>query len=253
MCGRFAITLPPDAMRRLFAYSDQPNFPSRRNIAPTQPIPIIRAERRDGLVGRRFQLARWAFLPSFAKDPKTFPLLFNARAEGLEFKPSFRNALRRRRCLVPADAFYEWHRTGSGKTARIQPYICRRTDGVTIGLAGLWETWMGPNGEEVDTACIVTTDANDTSAAIHPRLPVVIEQAQFSTWLNPDETATDAALTLLRPPVNDVLTFTPISDAVNKVDNDHPSIQEPIGRPLGVGRPARRVAEERPDDQPSLF
>ncbi len=239
MCGRFAITLPPAAMRSLFAYAEQPNFPPRFNIAPTQPIPIVRAAREECGIVRHFALARWAFLPSFVKDPKGFPVLFNARCEGLADKASFRNALRRRRCLVPADAFYEWHRTGSGKAARSQAYLCRRADGETMGLAGLWETWMGPNGEEVDTACIVTTEANAVSGAIHPRLPVVIERADWAAWLHPDDEAAEEAAALLRTPGDDVLAFVPVSDAVGKVDNDGSELMIPVGPALEPGRPAR--------------
>ena len=252
MCGRFAITLPPEAMRALFGYVEQPNFPARYNIAPTQPIPIVRTAREEGGIVRHFALVRWAFLPGFAKDPKVFPLLFNARAEGLGDKASFRNALRRRRCLIPADAFYEWHRTGSGRTARSQGYLCRRTDGETMGLAGLWETWMGPNGEEVDTACIVTSEANALSAAIHPRLPVVIERRDWSAWLDPDDDAAVAAATLLRSPGDEVLAFVPVSDAIGKVDNDRPEVQVPIGPALVLSQIRR--PPPRPDGgQASLF
>ena len=140
------------------------------------------------------------------------------------------------------DAFYEWHRSGTGKTARSQPYLCRRTDGETMGLAALWETWTGPNGEEVDTACIVTTEANALSGAIHPRLPVVLERADWATWLNPDDDATGDAQALLRSPGDDVLAFVPISSAVNKVDHDDPSVQEAVGPSLqleGQVQPAR--------------
>lgn len=249
MCGRFAITLPPEAMRRLFGYEEQPNFPPRRNIAPTQPIPIIRADGGETGVRRHFALARWAFLPSFVKDPKGFPLIFNARAEGLGGKASFRNALHRRRCIIPADAFYEWHRSGGGETAS-QPYLCRRADGRPLALAGLWETWTGPNGEEVDTACIITTAANDLSAAIHPRLPTIIEMKDLPTWLDPDETRADAAASLLTPAAVDTLTFVPIGTAVNKVDNEGPEVQVPIGPPLGreTARPFTKV-----ESRPSLF
>ena len=247
MCGRFAITLPPEAMRQLFGYIEQPNFPPRHNIAPAQPIPIVRAEVFDGRIARRFTLVRWGFLPGFVRDPKDFPLIFNARAEGLRDKASFRNAVRRRRCLVPADAFYEWQRGGSGKAAQRRPYICRRADGATMALAGLWETWTGPNGEEVDTACIVTTVANAVSAAVHPRLPVVLEQKDLGTWLDPDECTVEAAVALLRPPGDDVLTFAPVADLVNRAENDRPDIMLPIGAAL---QGAHRSAEP---SQPSLF
>ena len=239
MCGRFAITLPPQAMRALFGYIEQPNFPARYNIAPTQPIPIVRAAPKEGVIVRHFALARWGFLPGFVKDPKTFPLIFNARCEGLGDKASFRNAVRRRRCLVPADAFYEWHRTGAGKAARSQAYLCRRVDGETMGLAALWETWMGPNGEEVDTACIVTAEANALSGVIHPRLPVVLEREDWTTWLRPEDEAAGDAAALLRTPAAEVLAFVPVSDAVNKVDNDDPAVQEPVGPPLQLGAAPR--------------
>ena len=247
MCGRFALTLPPEAMRRLFAYEEQPNFPPRFNIAPTQPIAIVRAARHDNGVTRHFGLARWAFLPSFVKDPKVFPLLFNARAEGLDQKASFKNALRRRRCLIPADTFYEWHRVGSGKSATSQAYRCDRVEGGTMALAGLWETWMGPNGEEVDTACIVTTGGNGVSIAIHPRLPAIIEAADFAIWLSPDERDTDQAAALLRPASEELLRFVPIGDGVNKVANDGPAILQPTGAPLAM-KPMPPV-----EHQPSLF
>ena len=242
MCGRFAITLPPEAMRRLFGFVEQPNFPPRHNIAPTQPIPIVRTEIVDGEAARHFRLARWGFLPGFVKDPKDFPLLFNARAEGLADKASFRNALRRRRCLVPADAFYEWRRFGSGRAARSQPFIARRADCMPMALAGLWETWMGPNGEEIDTACIVTTAANGVSVAIHPRLPAMIEPGDVALWLDPDERAAGEAYALLRPAENDTLVFAPIGEAVNKAENDTPDIMVPTGPPLGA--PPKPLGEQ---------
>jgi putative SOS response-associated peptidase YedK len=248
MCGRYAITLPPEAMRQLFAYGEQPNFPPRYNIAPTQPIPIVRAERLNGATTRHFSLARWAFVPGFVKDPKTFALIFNARSEGLSEKPSFRNALRRRRCLMPADCFYEWQRFGSGKGAVARPFLFKRTDGEPLALAGLWETWSGPNGEEVDTACIITTDANGATSAIHPRLPAIIEPEAFDLWLEPDETYADEAAALLRPPGNDGLTFFAIGDAVNKVANDGQGVQLPLKEQPIVPR-----HEPEPPLQPSLF
>ncbi len=172
MCGRFAITLPPEAVRAFFDYVEQPNFPPRYNIAPTQPIPIVFARAHTGGAERHFLLTRWGFLPGFVKDPKTFPLLINARAEGVGEKASFRAALRRRRCLVVADGFYEWRRAAE-KGLR-QPYLIRRVNGEPMGFAGLWETWMDATGGEIDTACIITTNrqpADVQRARAHARDP----------------------------------------------------------------------------------
>src|SRR5712672_1125003 len=140
MCGRFVITSPPAALRQILGYIEQPDFPPRHNIAPTQPVPVIILE--NGV--RHFRLMRWGLLPGWVEDPRQFSLLFNARAETVMEKPAFRNAMKRRRCLIPADGFYEWRQEGGRK----RPYLVRPKDGGPIAFAGLWETWMGPNGEE---------------------------------------------------------------------------------------------------------
>lgn len=242
MCGRFAVTLPPEAVRRYFDYVEQPNFPPRFNIAPTQPVPIVRAERDpDGETRRHFRLVRWGFLPSFVKDPKDYPLVINARAETVAEKASFRNALRRRRCLFMADGFYEWRRPPAPRRKGdvVTPFLIRRCDRMPLGMAGLWETWMGPNGEEVDTACVLTTDANGVVAAIHDRMPVILERENFATWLSLDEEATRDAMALMRPAENDVLDMCEIGPAVNKVANDGAWIQDPAGdAPAPVAKPA---------------
>jgi putative SOS response-associated peptidase YedK len=144
MCGRYAITLPPEAVRAFFHYVEQPNFPPRYNIAPTQPTPIVRMQRGQAGKTRHFNLVRWGFLPGFVKDPKDFPLVINARSETVLDKPSFRNAMRRRRCIIIADAFYEWRRDinvkgldAKSKTAPI-PFLIRRRDGNPMAFAGLW-------------------------------------------------------------------------------------------------------------------
>ncbi|SFK49968.1 SOS response-associated peptidase [Methylocapsa palsarum] len=238
MCGRFAVTSPPEAVRRFFCYAEQPNFPPRYNIAPTQPVPIVRTRfNSGGGVERRFNLLRWGFLPPFVKDPGRFPLIINARSETLLTKTSFKNAFRRRRCLFVADAFYEWRREGRGAAGR--PYLFRRSDGEPMGLAGLWDTWAGPNGEELDTGCIITTAANGATAAIHDRLPVIIESKTFDLWLDPDEASADAAFRLLRPPENAVLRFFEIGPTVNKAANDKLEVQKPAG---AMAAPA--IAEE---------
>ncbi|VFU07031.1 SOS response-associated peptidase [Methylocella tundrae] len=235
MCGRYAITLPPEAVRRFFGYVEQPNFPPRYNIAPTQPVPIVRAGLDpSGAITRHFSLVRWGFVPSFAKDPRSFPLIINARSETLLHKASFKMAFKRRRCLFIADGFYEWRRgseTGARGRQASRPYLFRRGDGAPLGLAGVWESWIGPNGEEMDTACIITTAANGVTTAIHDRLPAIIEASSFEKWLDPDEASADKAFDLLRPPENDVLSFFEIGPAVNKTENDSPQVQNPAAAP----------------------
>ena len=234
MCGRFAITLSPEAMRRFFRYMEQPNFPPRYNIAPTQPVPIVRGELdAGGGIGRHCGLVRWGFMPQFVKDPRSFPLIINARSETLLTKASFKAAFKRRRCLFIADAFYEWRREGGPRAKSGRPYLFRRQDGAPLAFAGLWETWAGPNGEEQDTACIITTPANGASAAIHDRLPAILEPVSFDVWLDPDERSADSAFSLLRPPGDEVLAFFEIGPAVNKVSNDSEEVQKPIAPELG--------------------
>lgn len=232
MCGRFAITLPPDAVRAFFQYVEQPNFPPRTNIAPTQPVPIVRLETQpDGATARHFVLVRWGFLPSFVKDPKDFPLVINARAESVATKPSFRNAIKRRRCIFIADAFYEWmrDRDNRGKNRKPSvPFLIRRRDGNPMALAGIWETWTGPNGEEQDTACILTTDANALVAPIHDRMPVILEPEDFDTWLDCSDEKSTAASDLLKPAGEDVLEAFEISTRVNRVANDDAAVQTPV-------------------------
>ena len=230
MCGRFAITLPPEAVRAFFDYVEQPNFPPRYNIAPTQPIPIVVARAHTRGAEKHFLLARWGFLPGFVKNPKEFPLIINARAEGIEQKASFRAAIKRRRCLVIADGFYEWRRvTEKGPK---QPYLIRRVNGEPMGFAGLYETWSDPTGGEIDTACIVTTKANHLMASVHDRMPVILPREAFPLWLDSDEVDAGTATALLRPAPDSALELIPIGTGVNRVANDDASLQAPIGAAL---------------------
>src|SRR5262244_3466624 len=174
MCGRYLIITTPEAIRQFFQYPEQPNFPARYNVSPTQPIPIVRlAEGR-----RQFALVRWGLIPAWVKDPRGFSLLINARAESALDKPAFRNAMRRRRCLVPADGFYEWKQDG----ARRRPFYAAAKS--LVAFAGVWEPWIGPNGEEMETACIITTTANRTLRPLHDRMPAVIPPQAFDLWLD---------------------------------------------------------------------
>lgn len=232
MCGRYALTSPPEAIRQLFGYAETPNFPPRYNIAPTQPIPIVTAQREDGGRMRHFMLARWGFLPGFVKDVREFPLLINARAETVVEKASFRNAMKRRRCLVPADAYYEWLKLTAGRRIARKPYLFHRADGAPMGLAGLYETYIGTDGAEIDTACILTTEASAATAAVHDRMPAIIEPGDFDAWLDCDAVSATEAAALLRPADADVLAFYEIGPDIGRVTSDGPALQLPLARTL---------------------
>jgi putative SOS response-associated peptidase YedK len=260
MCGRYVIFSTPEAIRALFRYGEQPNFPPRYNIAPTQPIPVVRLV--DGK--RSFALMRWGLLPSWVEDPKAFSLLINARGESVLDKPAFRNAMRRRRCLIPTDGFYEWQ-AGAGSGPK-QPYFVRakaRGDGAVppLAFAGLWETWTGPNGEELDTAAIVTTDANPTLAAIHPRMPGFVPPEAFDLWLDCDVVPAEEAARLIKPADEGLLEVYPISSDVNRVANDSDALiaprsaQGPVeSNPAsGKPKPSKSKKSEKPDDQLTLL
>ena len=221
MCGRYAVTSAPEALRALFGYPEQPNFPPRFNIAPTQPIAIVR------LIDcrRQFALVRWGLLPSWVKDPKHFALLINARGESLTDKPAFRAAIKRRRCLIPADGFYEWKATGA---ARKQPYYVCAKSGEPLAFAGLWETWTGPDGEELETAAIVTTRANRALADIHERMPVIVPPDAFNLWLDCTNVDANAAAALIAPAPDNLLEAYEVSTAVNRTANDNPKLVERI-------------------------
>jgi putative SOS response-associated peptidase YedK len=249
MCGRYSITSAPEAIRALFRYGETPHFPPRYNIAPTQPIPVVRLI--DGKRG--FALMRWGLVPAWVKDPAAFSLLINARGETVCEKPAFRNAMKYRRCLIPADGFYEWQAGGRGK----QPFYIRVQDGAPLAFAGLWETWTGPNGEELDTAAIVTTHANATLSPLHDRMPVIVPPEAFDLWLDCTHVDACTAVALIAPAPDNQLEFWPVSTQVNRTANDHPGLMQPSApeaeRP--PEKPARaRTPAKKPDAaQGSLF
>jgi putative SOS response-associated peptidase YedK len=245
MCGRYVISSSPDAIRALFGYDERPNFPPRYNVAPTQPIPVVRLAEGK----RSFALMRWGFIPSWVKDPKTVSLLINARGESVLDKPAFRNAMRRRRCLIPADGFYDW-RAGEPK----RPYFVRARSGAPLAFAGLWETWTGPNGEEIDTVAIVTTRANRMLSAIHERMPVIVAPEGFDLWLDCAKVDAMTAAALIVPAPEALLECYEISPAVNRVANDSAELIAPASAaaPPAANAPAAPVKPKK-NDQPSLF
>ena len=246
MCGRFVITSPPAALRQIFGYLEQPNFPPRHNIAPTQPVPVVILE--NGV--RHFQLMRWGLLPAWVKDPGKFALLINARAETAAEKPAFKNALRRRRCLIPADGYYEWQ----DSSGRKRPFFIHRRDGQPVGFAALAETWMGPNGEEMDTVAIVTAPASRDLAALHHRVPVTIAPDEFERWLDGRANNADEVMALLTGPAVGEFAWHEISTRVNRVANDDAQLLLPITEQEREAeapkpKPARKAASSTPEDQ----
>jgi putative SOS response-associated peptidase YedK len=203
MCGLYSFRRSPEEARSLFNYLEQPNFPPRDYVTPGSPIAIVREGFQDGVKGRHFALVRWGFVPSWSKDMKT---MINARSETVFEKPSFRNAIRRRRCLIPTDGFYEWEGDVPGKK---KPYHIHKPGHALFAFAGIWENWMSADGSEIETAAIVTADANLEISRIHDRSPVLIEPEDFDRWLDPDIEEPTKLTDLMHPPANETFELTP--------------------------------------------
>ncbi len=232
MCSRYSLTSNIEAIRQMFklpaAGAAAFAIPPRYNIAPTQPIAVVRLKPGIEALGEReLALVRWGLIPQWVKDPRAFSTLLNARAETILDKPSFKIAMRHRRCLIPADAFYEW--TGPAKAK--QPYMVRPRAGTALlapmAFAGVWEHWLGAEGSEVETAAIVTVAANADVAAVHDRMPAILPPRHFAAWLDVRGTDQATAAKLLAPAPTDVLDVFPISTAVNNPRHDDPSVQQP--------------------------
>lgn len=222
MCGRYASTLPPEMMVDLFKLLKSIDIMPRFNIAPTQPVVAIwEAEGR-----REPHFARWGLVPGWVKDPRDFPLLINARAEGMEARPAFRDALKHGRCLVPASGYYEWH---TGPDKKKQPYYITRADGQPMALAGLYTTWSGPNGEEVDSVATITVSANAQLSVIHDRMPAILmSEDEQDAWLNVREIRAKDAAQMALPLEDGVLKFHPVSTRVNSARDDDPGLIEEV-------------------------
>ncbi len=230
MCGRFASYLPPDAIHALFATAGTvPNLAPSWNVAPTQDAMAIRLHPQTG--ERRLDLLRWGLVPSWTKDLRQARKPINARSETAAGSGMFRDALAARRCLIPADAFYEWKPMPDGK----QPYAIARTDGAPLAFAGLWDWWRDAAGEVLRTFAILTTGANATMRQLHERMPVVLETADWPAWLGEVPGEPPA---LLRPAGDDVLRLWPVSRAVNSVRHNGPELLDLAGGllapPLGA-------------------
>lgn len=219
MCGRFAITLPNDAMAQLFAAQPSNNLPAvpNYNVCPTNQVHVV----RSGEMGRQLSPMRWGFLPHWYKAENAGPLLINARAETLAEKPAFRAACRERRCLLVATGFYEWTKSPQG--TRLPWYIHRR-DGSPIAFAGVWQDW-GPEESRQSTCAIVTTEANTHMSKIHHRMPLVLEPGDWALWLG--EKGKGAAR-LMQPGQEEVLNFHRVDTEVNSNRASGPTLIEPF-------------------------
>jgi putative SOS response-associated peptidase YedK len=219
MCGRYASFIAADRLHRLFrTVNPTPNIQPTWNMAPTRDAPVVRLhpETRQ----RHLDLLRWGLVPHWARDPKATRQPINARSETLAASPMFRDALARRRCLVPADAFYEWQATEGQKL----PWAIARADGAPLVFAGLWEGWRGADGTVMRTFTIVTTQANDALRPLHERMPVVLEEAAWPLWLGETE---DHATDLLHPSAAEFRVWR-VGTAVNNVRNDQAELLAPV-------------------------
>lgn len=225
MCSRYSLTSPPEAVRSYFGYRNAADFPPRYNIAPTQPAAIVRV----GLQGEReLALVRWGLIPSWVKDPREFSTLINARSESAAGKPSFRGAMRHRRCLVPTDGFYEW--TGPVRAKR--PHLVRPRSGGPMAMAGIWEHWLGADGSELETMAILTVPANTLVAAVHDRMPAILLPDAFEAWLDCRSGSSVEAARLLAPAPEDLLEVVAVSTRVNNPRAEGPELHEPAGATL---------------------
>ena len=221
MCGRYAATLPPEMMVELFNLLNSIDYPPRYNITPTQPIVAI--WERHG--GRTAQLVRWGFVPAWVKDPREFPLLINARAESMADKPAFRTAMRYHRCVIPADGYFEWMKGPDGKR---QPYYIAMADGTPMAFAGLYSTWMGLDGEEIDTAAIVTVEPNLEISSVYDRMPAILRGDAVDKWLNTREVGVREARELALPPAAGTMKYHAVGKAIGSSMAEGPELIAPI-------------------------
>jgi len=231
MCGRYELHTHPAAVALAFGLAHAPAFGARYNIAPMQNVPIVR---HNAAGERELVQVRWGFVPRWAKDPAIGARMINARAETIHERPAFRNAFQRHRCLVPADGFYEWRRGPAGK----QPVRIHRAYGRPFGMAGLYERWLSPEGEVLDTCTIVTTGANALLRPIHDRMPVIVPPEHYARWL---DAAADDVADLFDPASAGDVRVHPVSTRVNAVRNDDASLIEAVEDAAAI---AAAVAEE---------
>jgi len=223
MCGRYTLTATPEEIQQAFQLNSVPPLEPRYNIAPTQPVPIITSEQRDVLT-----IVQWGLIPSWSKDASIASKLINARAETVDEKPSFRTSFKRRRCLIPADGFFEWKAGDKGEKKK--PQFISVGDRELFAFAGLWDIWNSPHGDPVYTCTIITSEPNELIKSIHNRQAVILDKNQYSDWLA-DDTPLPALKDMLRPFAAERMKVYEISTLVNNATVDTPAILEPVQPP----------------------
>lgn len=221
MCGRFTLRVSPEQIAALFSVEQMPPLAPRYNIAPTQPVLAIRDSYAGN--GREATFLNWGLIPSWSTDPGIGSRMINARAETAAEKPSFRAAFKYRRCLIPADGFYEWQKVAGGK----QPQLIGMKDGSPFGFAGLWEHWER-EGSVIESCTILTTEPNDLLASVHNRMPVILHPEDYEEWLDRTIQKADPLLHLLRPFPAEQMSYRPVSTHVNNPRNEDPACVAPL-------------------------
>jgi len=224
MCGRFTLTIDPYHLQEAFPWAVIPNdLQPRYNIAPSQPVAVI-----PNTGDNKVALYKWGLIPSWSKDPAIGDRMINARSESLAEKPSFRNPYRRRRCLILADGFYEWKQNPGMKSK--QPVFIHLKDNRPFAFAGLWELWNSPDGSEIRSCTIITTQPNSLLEPIHNRMPVILPPDAYKLWLAPEEQQPAQLNSLLVPyPADEMVAF-PVSKMVNSPEYDTPDLVNPVGQ-----------------------
>jgi putative SOS response-associated peptidase YedK len=222
MCGRYTLKTPVERISEKFQFPQVIPLKPRYNIAPSQPVAVVRLLPDD--TDRKLAMLRWGLLPAWVKEPTKVQQPINAKAQTAAEKPMFRDAFKRRRCLVPADRFYEWKQDGGRK----QPVYIHLKDGEPFAIAGLWEHWEGQDGEVIESCTLLTTEPNDMLAPIHNRMPVILDPKDYARWLDPGLQEADGVKPLLRPYPSDLMTAYSISLRVNNPKNDDSQCLEPL-------------------------
>ena len=218
MCGRFSLTASGETIAQQFDLAEVPDIPKHYNIAPTQTVATIVVDNK-----RKYQTMRWGLIPHWAKDSKISSRLINARVETVTEKPSFRNLIKQKRCLVIADGYYEWQ----SQKGRKQPYYFQIDKHQPFAFAGLWDTWRSPDGE-IMSCTLLTTDASAEVSPVHHRMPVIVPPQAYSQWLDPSITAPEAVLPLLNSDIYQSLSSYRVSPVVNNPTNDSAECVQPV-------------------------